>query len=46
VQDIAKVINRDLHPSAASGATPSAAPGQPDETIPATVPARLPQPTR
>jgi beta-lactamase class A len=46
VQDIAKVINRDLHPSAASGATPVATPGQPDETIPATVPARLPQPTR
>ena len=46
VQDIAKVINRDLHPSAASGAMPFATPGQPDETIPATVPARLPQPTR
>jgi hypothetical protein len=48
VQDIAKVINHDLHPSAASRATPSvpsaasANPGQPDETIPAAVLARLP----
>jgi beta-lactamase class A len=48
VQDIARVINRDLHPSAASRVPPSAAFatwGQPDETIPAVLPARLPQPT-
>jgi beta-lactamase class A len=47
VQDIAKVINRDLHSSAASRVPPSApfaTWGQPDETIPATLPARLPQP--
>jgi beta-lactamase class A len=48
VQDIAQVINRDLHPPAASRVPPSAPSatwGQPDETIPATLPARLPQPT-
>jgi beta-lactamase class A len=49
VQDIARVINRDLHSSAASRVPPSAPSatwGQPDETIPATLPARPPQPTR
>jgi hypothetical protein len=49
VQDIARVINRDLHASAASRVSPSAPSatwGQPDETIPATLPARLPRPTR
>jgi len=49
VQDIARVVNRDLHPSAASRVPPSAPSatwGQPDETIPATLPARLPRPTR
>jgi len=49
VQDIAQVINRDLHSSAASRVPPSAPSatwGRPDETIPATRPARLPRPTR
>jgi hypothetical protein len=49
VQDIAEVINRDLHASAASRVPPSvpfATWGQPDETIPAALPARLPQPAR
>ena len=48
VQDIAQVINRDLHSAAASRVpplAPSATWGQPDETIPATLPARLPRPT-
>ena len=48
VQDIAQAINRDLHSSAVSRVPPSApfaTWGQPDETIPATLPARLPQPT-
>jgi hypothetical protein len=49
VQDIAEVINRDLHASAASRVPPSAPSatwGQPDETVPATLSARLPWPTR